>query len=498
MKTRINILLIAGGLLFSSCSKDFLESEPTERISARAIEEASKLNPGLQNANIAGLYSTMYNVGTGGTTSQEDYGQKGYDLYSDILTGDAVVAGYGYGWYQDMAEYNATTDFTDASNYRVWRYYYRIIFGANAVIDGLGGEDAELENDEAKHIMGQARAMRGYAYFYLAQYLAEGYNPSDPILPIYTGVATEAAPLSTTEEVYSLIISDLTEAVNLLESFNRTAKNQINQEVAKGLLAYAYAAMNQYDQVKALTQEIINSGKYNLMTANQVTYTGDNLEAAGFNDINTSGWMWGVDLTLDIGLDIISWWAHMDVFTYGYPSVGDVKAINSTLYEAIPEDDIRKGQHVDLFQTGDNTMLAPANKFYDPNRIIDGQRYITTDYVYMRVAEMYLLLAEASVKTGDEATAREALKALLAERVSDFSYVDQLSGEQLMDEIFFQTRVELWGEGKIYLAVKRLEKTIVLPPNHLAYPGATYSFDSDELTFEIPQSEIQNNPFIER
>jgi hypothetical protein len=25
------------------------------------------------------------------------------------------------------------------------------------------------ETDEAKHIMGQAKAMRGYAYFYLAQ-----------------------------------------------------------------------------------------------------------------------------------------------------------------------------------------------------------------------------------------------------------------------------------------------------------------------------------------
>jgi hypothetical protein len=31
------------------------------------------------------------------------------------------------------------------------------------------GNDFIPETDEAKHIMGQAKAMRGYAYFYLAQ-----------------------------------------------------------------------------------------------------------------------------------------------------------------------------------------------------------------------------------------------------------------------------------------------------------------------------------------
>lgn len=232
------------------------------------------------------------------------------------------------------------------------------------------------------------------------------------------------------------------------------------------------------------------------MSANEVTYTGENLEAAGFNDVTSSGWMWGVDLTDDIGLNIVSWWAHMDVFTYGYPSVGDVKAINSTLYERIPENDVRKGQFADLYQTGDNSILFPSNKFYHPGRQIDGQRYITTDYVYMRIAEMYLLHAEAAALTGDEAAAKVALKALLQERIEDVSFVDALAGQNLIDEIYFQTRVELWGEGKIYLAKKRLGREVVLPPNHLTFPGRTFSTNADELTFEIPQSEIQNNPNI--
>jgi hypothetical protein len=49
----------------------------------------------------------------------------------------------------------------------------------------LSGNDFIPETDEAKHIMGQAKAMRGYAYFYLAQLYQKEYN-AEMILPIYT------------------------------------------------------------------------------------------------------------------------------------------------------------------------------------------------------------------------------------------------------------------------------------------------------------------------
>ncbi|MGB7841495.1 MAG: RagB/SusD family nutrient uptake outer membrane protein [Salinimicrobium sp.] len=487
--------MLAGALALTGCSKDFLETETTQFASADQISKASEKNPGLQNANIAGLYSTMYNTGTGGTDlDHDDFGQKGYDIYSDMLSGDMVLAGYTYGWYQRIVEYQATIDYTNISNYKLWRYYYRVIFGANIVIDGLGGNDAELESEEAMAIMGQAKAMRAYAYFYLAQFESKGYNPTENILPIYTTVADAAAPLSPQSDVYALIVSDLTDAVDLLANFNRTAKNEVDQSVAKGLLAYTYAAMNNYEQAKIVAQDVIDTGGYTLMSANEVVYTGDNLEAAGFNDVGTSGWMWGVDQTLDIGLDLVSWWGQVDLFTYSYAWAGDPKEINHDLFDKIPANDVRKGQFVNAYGDG---VLYPINKFYAPGRTVAGQRNIETDYVYMRIAEMYLLLAESSAKTGDEATAKDALRTLLSERLDDTTYLDGLSGEGLLNEIYLQTRIELWGEGKIFLAGKRLGKTAVMGSNHLTFPGREVPFNSSEMTFEIPESERQNNPNIQ-
>ena len=485
MKIKNFLMYAIAALAFTSCSDEFLETEPTEFVSATQIAEYSETNPDLQAANISGIYSLMYQTGTGGTTRHDDFGQKGYDIYGDMLSSDMVLAGLTYGWYSYISQMTATTDFTTNAAYQVWRYYYRIAFSANTVIQGLGGNDAVPETDQGKYFMGQAKAMRGYAYFYLAQYYARGYNPSEPILPIYPDNDTEAQPLSTTQEVYDFIVSDLTDAVELLDGYSRTGKQEVNKYVAEGLLAYTYAAMGNYDEVVTLTEDVITNGGFTLMSRDEVL--------GGFNDASTSGWMWGVDLTTDQGLDLVSWWGQVDLYTYSYAWAGDPKTIDSGLYSSIPDNDVRKGQFIDAYGDGD---LYPIGKFYDPAKEIGGQRNVITDYVYMRVAEMYLLHAEASAMTGDEAGAREALSTVLSMRLDDVSYIDGLSGGDLEDEIYLQTRIELWGEGKSYLAMKRLQATITRGDNHLSNAGESISYDDPRLTFPIPQSEVQNNPNI--
>ncbi|MGI8634854.1 MAG: RagB/SusD family nutrient uptake outer membrane protein, partial [Segetibacter sp.] len=140
--------------------------------------------------------------------------------------------------------------------------------------------------------------------------------------------------------------------------------------------------------------------------------------------------------------------------------------------------------------------LQPRNKFFDPNRVIGGQRTVTTDLVYMRSDEFYLMNAEAKARLGQDANARQTLSSYLAPRITDVSYINALSGQALMNEIFLQTRIELWGEGKIYLAMKRNKATIKRGANHLFEAGNSFSYNDDRLTFQIPQAEVLNNPLL--
>ena len=497
-------------LLASGCSEDFLDKKPTEKLSSDQIADAARQDPSLLNGNIAGLYSTMYNTGTGGTTRHDDFGQKGFDIFSDMLASDMVLGALNYGWYSTVARYQATKDYTTNEAYTPWRYYYRIVFAANTVIDALGGTDAEQTEETQRFIMGQAKAMRAYAYFYLAHFYSTGYGDGTAkILPIYTNTKDPNQPLSTAAQVYDLIIGDLTQAVAYLDGFNRSTKDQVDAWVAKGLLAYAYAARGSsqdLQNVVDLTKDIIDNGGFRLDNQDEVVARFDPATGAllnpesGFNNVANPSWMWGVDLTLANNLDLVSWWGQVDMYTYSYAWAGDPKVIDNGLYAAIHDDDVRKGQFVDIF--GDQTYW-PINKFYAQERTQEmdnhewgGQRQITSDYVYMRAEEMYLLNAEANAKLGQEANAMARLKELLALRIADYSYVDALAGQALLDEIYLQTRIELWGEGKSYLAMKRNKATITRGDNHLFFAGESFPYDADELTFPIPQAEVLNNPML--
>lgn len=476
-------------LLSYRCGNDFLDDvQNTESLTDEAFTEAANYNPGLVASTLGGIYTQMVQTGTGGTTGHNDFGQKGYDIMSDFLSSDMALQVNTYNWYRAVTEYQSTQDFTFNENYIAWRYYYRIVRSSNIVISALGGSDATPTNQETRYIMGQAKALRAYAYFYLTQFYTDRYDPAQPILPIYLEAGAVNVPKSTTTEVFDQIIKDLNESISLLNGFTRSSKNEINQDVARALLAYAYGYMGGNDnnaKVVSLTNSIIASG-YPVMSSTEVV--------GGFNDVNTAGWIWGIDITLDLGLDLISWWGQMDIFTYSYAWAGDRKTIDADLFAQIPANDIRKTQFLDNPASGYN--LSPYRKFYHSGRKIGGQRNIETDYVYMRSAEIYLLNAEANAKLGFDGPARTSLKAVVSKRVPDVSYINGLNGNALQNEIYLQTRIEMWGEGKSYLALKRNRASVVRGPNHLSNVGIVIPFDDNRLTFEIPQSEFQNNPFI--
>lgn len=490
---KLGILVLT--ILGYGCSNELLDnsgvsgdSQPTRFLTNSQLEEGAKTNPEIAAAFIGGLYAQMVEFGSGGTTGHDDFGHKSYDVFSDMVCGDMALSVSTYGWYRaSITELQAMEDFTFGDNRQVWRYYYRIVRSANTVISNLGGNDAVPDGEDNKYAMGQAKAMRAHSYFYLTQFYQKEYDASEPILPLYLEPGGTNLEKSTAEVIYDQMEKDLTEAISLLEGFVRTEKNQVNQDVARMILAYVLGAKGGVDaEVATLTQSVINSGAHSMLSASEVTN--------GFNDVTTPSWMWGIDITENLGLGLVSWWGQIDSYSYSYAWAGDYKAIDESLYNAIPADDARKAQF--LGDSSDGRYLQPLTKFYASDEIGGVSQTVTADYVYMRIEEAYLLNAEANAKSNNEAAARVSLKALLDLRVPNSSYVDALSGQDLLDEIYLQTRIELWGEGKSYLAMKRNKATVTRGANHLSLVGEPIPYNDERFQFEIPQGEIQNNPFI--
>jgi hypothetical protein len=123
------------------------------------------------------------------------------------------------------------------------------------------------------------------------------------------------------------------------------------------------------------------------------------------------------------------------------------------------------------------------------------------DVPYIRLAEMYLILAEANANlAGKEAEAKAALFTLAKKRDANYT-LSTNTGAALINEILFQRRVEFWGEGFRFFDLKRLNQPLdrTTVPNYVsASVGGVMQIGAPSVDnrwqFAIPISEIQANP----
>lgn len=496
MKMLRKIIYVGVFLSFVSCSEDFLEVYPTEVLSAQQVSEAAEINPNVAKGTLLGIYENLYRRGSGGTNAQEDFGVTAQYMQLDILSADLAHLGKSYNRQVNISELTATLDPNDQVNYRPWRFLYRVINLSNLVIDGAGGNDIIPEAATGRFTVGQAKALRGYAYYFLAHVFVNDISDlSKPVLPIYKSAEDLDLPKSTLQEVFNFALKDLLDAEMLLEGYNREEKIEINQDVVRGLLAKTYGALNKWPETELYAKKVIDAG-YPIMTADEVALLpGEDGSVGGFNDINSiPGIIWGINITPEgQGLaSLFSWWGFMDPYSYSYAAVGNPKGMDETLHSKFRPDDIR------LYQF--DGRLRPRGKFYykgaqnNDYRLFSGpQANIDSDSHYMRIAEMYLLHAEAAAENGNVSAARTSLKAVLDLRLDDSSYIDALPDGDLAEEAALQARLELFAEGQSYFIMKRRRETRTRGANWLDFAGQSFDHNDEKLTYEIPQQEILFN-----
>ena len=134
MKKNVIKLIGFTALVFSlqSCNDEFLEEAPSAFITETQLADAVAVNPDIAAGTVDGLYVTMFSSGSGNTGGHDDFGQKAYDIFMDMLCSDMALSNSSFGWYRSsITEYQAPLDFTFGDNLQAWSYYYTLIFNAN-------------------------------------------------------------------------------------------------------------------------------------------------------------------------------------------------------------------------------------------------------------------------------------------------------------------------------------------------------------------------------
>jgi hypothetical protein len=477
--------LILFAALFTSCKKSFLETYPTTAVAA--TDAVASTTNGYAALN--GIHRIMYTQ----YDQQGEAGEGSNNIFRDLMGEDIVYplanGSTGLiGWMQWTNHRNV-----NATDLRyVYRFYYRIIANANVLITGI--DNATGPDADKKIIKGQALAYRAWAHFQLVQLWGKRYDaatkPNKQLgVPLLLTNTLEGQPRATVEEVYTQINKDLDDAAALLAGYTRSgsaAKSNFNVNVVKGIKARV--ALTMQDWETAATNAIAARAGYPLMTnADYLT---------GFNNINNVEWIWGTRQIDDHNTFFYSYFAYISANFNSTVIRTQPRAINATLYNQIPATDIRK-QVWDL--TGATVPVPPggARVPYQNKKFLAKSDAISTgDVPYMRSAEMYLIEAEARARQGQSGLAQDALFTLVKNR--NASYVKSTStGETLIDEIMFNRRIELWGEGFRFTDLKRTNAPLNRNgiPNHLPALVQVYDVPAGDVKWEwlFPQDEINAN-----
>lgn len=490
MKKLVVIIAIACVAAMTSCKKDFLDTGPT----ASAAEAAIFTSTTNASNVINGIYRFLYSrfgdqnqPGQGGIMLNMDF--MGEDLHQAVATWYTAPGSGTGGWVSHK---------NDASGWVAYpfRLYYRCIGNANALIENI---DAATGSEADKNrLKAEALAMRAWSYFNLVQIYGKRYVAGSTNSQLGVSMPLKSTdvklPRSTVEEVYTQINKDLDEAMVLFPTGSRVPnKSHLSLNAARAIKARVALTKQDYVTAASFAKQVIDAGTFSLMTNAQYQ--------SGFNNISNTEWIWGAFVQDDQGDTFGSY--HAQISANGNTTYvrSRPKRINSALYNQIPTSDIRK------------TMWEPAptaanfplpNTTFAREPFMSRKFFIRTlptigDVPYIRLAEIYLMLAEAYAKTpGREADAKATLFTLAKNRDAAYT-LSANSGQALINEILVQRRVELWGEGFRFFDLKRLDLPLdrtVVPNYASASVGGVMQIPAGDnrWQFAIPIAEIQANP----
>lgn len=484
---------------------------------------------------VKATYDGMFNyIGKGGTSGlgkgqrPDDFGLVMALLAGDLEGADAAAGDNNYNWFSVCSELSSRNA-NYANPYIRYVIPYKQMGVANQVISSY---PADTQDKTAITYMASARTIRAYDYMMLAPYFQFGYEQAadQPCVPLLSdSVDATHNPRATVKQVYAVIMNDLNYAIEHLDA-ERSNKQYINVDVALGLRARANLAMGKWADAAADAEKVISSGRYTPATREEVS-------VPGFDDATKGdghAWIWAVLRTEADAQDNGGYGNDQSPSAWncafsgnGYAAAtGNTPVINQLLYDKIPATDVRKGWWINAQKHSPNwanlTWTNPSTgKVAKGDQIADftikdvkvalepytnikfgmkngvGNSVNMNDFPLMRIEEMYLIAAEGYAKSGNEAKAREILTNFV-KTYRDPNYDINGRGLSLADEIWFQRRVELWGEGFYTVDAKRLGKPIVR-----FHQGKTNNFptayqfnvaaDDGWLNMRFPQSEKNNN-----
>ncbi|MEO2052009.1 MAG: RagB/SusD family nutrient uptake outer membrane protein [Allomuricauda sp.] len=456
MNTRIimnwlpkHIVGLTGLVLLTLSCENYLEVDPPKnQLTGEVVFE----NAATVDAAFANIYAELRENGfTTGSTQGLSYLMGHYsdelELYSSSLP---AVLNYT----------NNTVLPSDNSVKNLWDTGYGLVYAANAILEGVSSSGSLTEGEKGR-FLGEAYFIRAFIHFHLV-------NLFGKIPYIITTDYDENKDVGRLElaMVYQNIEGDLLLAKELLAaSAPDFERFRPDHWTASALLARVYLYQENWQLAIDEASAILGDSGYAL---------NPDMDRVFLKDSQETLWQLGPGLPGNNTKEAFTF-----VIVNGPPPNS---ALTQSLINSFEEGDERFEQWVGLVTDGSETWYFPYKyREYVPTASTQECSII------FRLAEQYLILAEANAQLGNLGPALEFLNTVRGRATLPF--LDNLDQASLLQAVQAERRVEFFSEqGHRFFDLKRTGRAdAVLAP---IKPG----WESSDRLLPIPESELLLNP----
>ncbi|NIF04452.1 RagB/SusD family nutrient uptake outer membrane protein [Chryseobacterium sp. Tr-659] len=432
---KLSILgLLSLGVLFS-CERELEQKSFSQIPLDEAMTSESNFSQAINGAYSAIKGSGYFSVDTGNQL-----------IIPDLTTDNLIYNPEGRG--SNFTAYNWSFSSNNSSVTGLFIQAYFVISRANMPLKYINNLPmGNFRNNIEAH----ARAVRAAAHFDLVRaYCKIPTQSADANASLGIPYITEFNPLEnntirnlTVAQVYDNIISDLNFAVNNIT--DSSDKSKFSKAAIYGLLSRVYLYKGDYNNaVLAGNSSISLSSSVGSITNFPNIWSSNNTDGVLFKVLNSAQEAVTVGVAFQQGAS---------------PTGGNIRSeyvVPRSLNDLYIPTDIRKESYI---RTSAYQGVQRNNVIKWAFNIAGATPLNVVEVKYLRTAEVYLNVAEAAYKLGNEVLANTLLNNLKAQRYS--AYLPSiLTGTNLWNEIMLQRRLELAFENDRYYTFKRLGLTM--------------------------------------
>ncbi len=357
-KTFLWVTLCLPVLISAACSDFLTISVPKNELTRSAVFSD---NVSAQSA-LAGIYSQM--IGNNAI-----FANGAVTLYGG-LSADEMVH-YANNQFLEEFSANRLTPLNQLLRDRLWNTAYNYIYQVNALLEGIS-DNPSINRQTREQLEGEARFLRAFFHFYLLNFFGD--------IPFLTSTAYQVnstAPRQKKQEVFDHILNDLTLARQLLEKPESvSSRTRPGSAAATALLARVYLYKEDWQAAENMASQVLSlSENFRLESDLEKVFLKESKEAIWHLVPVMPGYNTGE--------------GFMFIQTSGIPQYA---CLSASLMNAFESGDKRKTIWTSHWTVGETSYYIPYK--YRVKQAATQSEY----YVVLRLAEQYLIRAEARMK----------------------------------------------------------------------------------------------------